>query len=419
VVGVAVLERAVALGELLGDPRFYAEAAAAGSGEVLHSERHRARDASQREKVIEALGLERRCRNSTMLLGRRDRVTGARSLPIALPCGSWYCPDCAARKKADWGRVMAAGPWSSVLFITMPAGLADWCDGRHVKALYAGLARARRLMKRLRWYCAECRNHCHTRPGCSDCGPHGVERGAAGHVCARCWVATVRKRPRCAECATRVTLLYATVPEWNSHVFGRRGRLHANVLCDLKWGEFTRQELSAILESAGLGWACKMVSVADVSHAMKSLTTNGAFAGLDIRGAPRDGGWSPGEASRYALKDLTDVARHGGRLGRYPKFCRRISSNVVKVQRRAPDPAFEYSLLKDAADLAAWFEGEQARALVEVARARLAAAAAPFRAPGCVCHDDLLRDGRCLCGAGVLVELELSRAPPALTRSAT
>jgi len=201
----------------------------------------------------------------------------------------------------------------------------------------------------------------------------------------------------------RKVLLYATVPEWNSHIGGRRGRLHANVLCDLTWGEFTRQELSAILERSGLGWACKMVPVADVSHAMKSLTE-----------AQRSG-WSRSEASRYALKDLTDVARDGGRLGRYPKFCRRISSNVVRLPRRAPDPRFEYSLLKDAVALVAWFEHEQARALVEVARAQLAIA--PFRPPGCVCHDDLLRAGCCLCGAGVLVALDepratAERAPP-------
>jgi hypothetical protein len=226
-------------------------------------------------------------------------------------------------------------------------------------------------------------------------------------------VATVRRRRSCAACVERVPLQYATVPEWNSHIVGRRGRLHANVLSDLRWGELTRPELSAVLEHAGLGWACKMVAIADVSHAMKALmnpqNTSSAH-GARGKAHSRAPSWSVTEASRYTLKDLTDVARHAGRFGRYPAHRRRISSNVVHPPRRRADARFEYSLLKDAPAMLDWFEHERMRDLLDAATSRLAAVA-PFRPPGCVCHDDLFCDGGCICGAGELVTLD-SRAPP-------
>ena len=72
-------------------------------------------------------------------------------------------------------------------------------------------------------------------------------------------IATQACGARCADphhrCGSDVGWFgYAIIPEWNTHKPGRRGNLHANLLNDIAQGEFTRPELSAILQRAGFGW---------------------------------------------------------------------------------------------------------------------------------------------------------------------
>lgn len=346
------------LQRLLAQPGFYEAAAGAGAGEVLHDDRRRAVDAAQIRAIQEALSdvIAVRCRKSTLILGREELATGKRS-HVNLPCGSLYCPDCAPLKKSAWDRALNKYKWQTVLYATMRPGLQDWRRPEHVDHLFASFARFRRKVKHLRSLCPSCRANC--RASCDDCELHGRDRGGL-LVCDRCWVKTARRRRNCPDCkrgAVSGWFGYAVVPEWNTHKPGRRGKLHANILSDVVWGEFTRSELSAILEHAGFGWACKMVRVVDVSHALKELSARQLEAHMLGRAGAR---FSMSEAVRYGLKDLDEGARHEGALGRYPRGRRRITSNVVHLDRRLPDPRFIRELLSSGQDLLRWYGQEQA-----------------------------------------------------------
>jgi len=299
----------------------------------------------------------------------------------------------------------------------MRPGFQDWRSPEHVDLLYDSLRRARRQLKRIRAICPRHRSIWRVDPECANKNLHG----ARASECRRCWAATVRRGRNCADCHAACGdrredprhrcgsdvgwFGYAIIPAWNTHKPGRRGNLHANLLSDIAWGEFTRPELSAILERAGFGWACKMVRVADISHALKALTTRELEARmLGGHGAS----WSVSEAVRYGVKDLADGASHQGALGRFPRNRRRISSNVTKLDRCEPDPRFEYSIARDALSLRAWYDQDRTDALaaavgVFCAVCRIEAAVYPELA------GELAAAGGCVCGNGVH-----GRDPPSL-----
>jgi hypothetical protein len=410
-------ERSVSgrLGALLSRAEFYAAATAAAAGEVMHRDRHRVRDAHQVALIQEEFSdfIPRRCRNSSLFLLKRDRETGARS-HRNLPCGSLYCPDCSPQKKAAWSRALEKYGWRTVLYITMRPGFQDWRNDGHVALLFESMLKARRLLKRIRAICPKHRAEWRVDPECKRKNHYGADAAE----CRRCWAATVRRGRNCIDCHASCGdrradphhrcgsdagwFGYANVPEWNTHKPGARGNLHADLLSDIALGEFTRPELSAILERAGFGWACKMVPVADISHALKALTTRRLEARmLGGRGAS----WSVSEALRYGIKDLADGASHQGALGRYPKHRRRISSNVTKLDRRLSDPRFEYDIARDALGLLAWYDQDRADVLVSAVAPCRACAEEAVDYPELA--DELAARGGCVCDNGAHM-----RAPP-------
>jgi hypothetical protein len=270
--------------------------------------------------------------------------------------------------------------WRTVLYVT------NWRSDKHVELLFECFGRARRKVKQLRSLCPSCRSNWKIDPECEAMN----HRGAEASECRRCWVRTARKKRNCPDCARGQAagwFGYTLVPEWNTHKAGGRGRLHANLLSDIAWGEFTRPELSALLEWTGFGWSCRMVDVVNVSHALKELSARELYARMRGRHGAR---MSVSEAVRYGIKDLADGASHEGRLVRYPKHRRRISSNVARLERRPSDPTSVYSLLRNAKDLSEFYFAARADALVEAVGAGEPCwycARDPELAAGCVCDN--------------------------------
>ena len=335
-------------------------------GHFLTGDQRRALDAAEVAEVQEELAdlVPVCCRNSRLFLGKEKIDTGARSYSN-LRCSSWYCPDCAPPKQAAWSAALNKYGWRTVLYVTMRPEFGDWRSAEHVDRLFKSFGRARRKVKHLRSLCPACRSIWKVNAECEAKDHHGAEASE----CRRCWVRTARKQRDCPDC-TRGQAAgcfgYALVPEWNTHKLGGRGRLHANLLSDIAWGEFTRPELSAILEWAGFGWSARMVDIVNISHALKSVSVRELEERMHGRHGAR---MSVSEAVRYGIKDLADGASHQGALGRYPKHRRRISSNVAKLDKPPPDPSSIYSLLRNARDLSEFLDERRANALVEAVEA--------------------------------------------------